>query len=340
MKCGSRKRFSICGVKTANREDVPFALAFFSEFKMQVHRTLPNGPLLDNCALTTGTFDGVHCGHQALIERLRSESLARGLSTVALTFEDMPICLLRPDVCPALLTLPQEKIRAFEKTGLDHLFIVPFTREIASQGARQWMQTWVDNIGLKLFVGGPDFALGRNREGTITQLSDLGGEMGFEVLALREKITEGDLPISSTRFRDLICQQGGVEKARAFLNRPYEVSGRVVTGQRLGRTIGFPTINIEPNPRKCVPLNGVYAVHAHWEGRSYLSALNIGLRPTVDGTRRQIEFHVIDQKIETPPKEVTLEFVSRLRGERKFASLQSLAEQLKEDVARIRLLAT
>ncbi len=298
---------------------------------MQVHRVLPTHKILDKCALTIGTFDGVHRGHQALIGRLKEEADARGLQTVALTFDDMPICLLRPEVCPLLLTLAEEKIAAFAQTPLDHLFIVPFTREIAGQGAREWMQSWVDNIGLKLFVGGPDFALGRNREGTIDQLALLGKELGFEALSLAGKLLEGDFPISSTRCRQII-ERGEVERSTAFLNRPYRLSGHVVAGQRLGRTIGFPTINIEPDSRKCLPSHGVYAVRVSWNSQTFPAALNIGMRPTVNGLNRQIEFHVLHQIIDIAPTQVEIEFVARMRDEHKFPDLNALKTQLKLDV--------
>ena len=287
--------------------------------------------MLSNCALTIGTFDGVHRGHQLLIARLREEAGKRSLKAVALTFDDMPICLLRPEVCPALLTLPDEKIAAFAQTPLDHLFVVPFTRAIADQEAHQWMQSWIETIGMKLFVGGPDFALGRERRGTISQLRAIGAHLGFEALALEGKLVEGDAAISSTRSRDVI-ERGEVARAPSFLGRPYHLSGRVVSGQQLGRTIGFPTINIEPDNRKCVPRHGVYAARAFWQGHSYPVALNIGVRPTVDGSKRQIEFHVLDHAISTPPQTVEIEFVARLRDETKFNTLQDLTRQLEQDV--------
>ncbi len=300
---------------------------------MQVHRALPTQKILDDCALTIGTFDGVHRGHQLLIENLKNRADQRGLQTAALTFDDMPICLLRPDVCPALLTLADEKIEAFAQTPLDHLFIVPFTREIAAQNARAWMQNWVDNIGLKLFVGGPDFALGRNREGTIARLGEIGQELGFEAIALSAKLVEDEAPISSTRSRNAI-ENGEVERAPAFLGHFYRVGGRVVSGQQLGRTIGFPTINVEVNPRKCLPLDGVYAVRASWNGQSYPAALNSGMRPSVNGLHHQIEFHVINRDIAVTPGHVQIEFVARMRAETKFQGLPELQQQLKVDVER------
>ena len=298
---------------------------------MEVYRTLPSKRVLDGCAFTIGTFDGVHRGHQMLVSQLKHEADKRGLQTVALTFDDMPICLLRPEVCPLLLTLPDEKIAAFAKTSLDHLFVVPFTREIASQGAYEWMEMWVENIGLKLFVGGPDFALGRNREGTITRLNEIGQDLGFDAISLQGKLIEDNAPISSTRSRNAI-ESGHVELGPAFLGHFYRMGGRVVKGQQIGRTIGFPTINIEPDPRKCLPQNGVYAVRAYWGNQSYPAALNSGLRPTVDGLQHQIEFHVIGQDILLPPHHVEIEFVARLRDESKFKDLSDLQNQLKKDI--------
>lgn len=324
---GNPKRFSICDSLSRERKDYLL--------KMQVHRFLPEKRILDNCALTIGTFDGVHRGHQLLIEKLKAEADKRGLQSAALTFDDMPICLLRPDVCPLLLTLRDEKIEAFAKTPLDHLFIVPFTHEIASQGARQWMQKWVDNIGLKLFVGGPDFALGRNREGTIPRLKEIGADLGFEAMSLEGKLTESFEPISSTRSR-IAIQNGDVERAPALLGHFYRVIGRVVAGQQLGRTLGFPTINITAESRKCLPRDGVYAIRAFWGDQSYPAALNSGFRPTVNGIQHQIEFHVVDREIFGAPSHVEIEFVSRLRGETKFDGLESLQRQLKIDVRQVR----
>jgi riboflavin kinase/FMN adenylyltransferase len=289
--------------------------------------------MLESCALTVGTFDGVHRGHQKLVARLKKEADARGLPCAALTFVDMPYCLFRPEDCPPLLTLAEEKIAAFAQTPLDHLFIVPFTRAIADQNAAQFMAYWVEKIGLKLFVGGPDFALGRGREGDINALRLIGNDLGFETLALEEKLVEEGAPISSTRSRGII-EAGHVELAREFLGRPYKMAGKVVTGDQIGRTIGVPTINILPHARKCIPQNGVYAVRATFENeaQSRRAVLNIGMRPTVGGLKRQIEFHVLDANIETPPENAELEFVARLREEKRFDGLDTLVTQIKADM--------
>ncbi len=308
---------------------------------MQVHRALPTRKLLESCALTIGTFDGVHRGHQSLVARLKREAKSRHLPCAALTFEDMPYCLFKPDECSPLLTLANEKIAAFARTPLDHLFIVPFTREIADQSARQFMAMWRETISLKLFVGGPDFALGRGREGDMAALRQIGGELGFETLALEGKLLENGAPISSTRARGII-EAGQVELARQFLGRSYQMAGEVVSGDQIGRTIGVPTINLAPHPRKCVPKNGVYAIQARFDGETQNrnGVLNIGMRPTVGGLKKQIEFHVLDAEIETPPKNVEIEFVARLRDERRFDGLEALVAQMKLDMDAAREILT
>jgi riboflavin kinase/FMN adenylyltransferase len=160
----------------------------------------------------------------------------------------------------------------------------------------------------------------------------LGEELGFEARALDEKLIAAGAPISSTRCRELV-RIGEVELAREFLGRPYRMSGNVVAGQQIGRTIGVPTINFEPNPRKCVPPHGVYAIRARFVDESLWrnAALNIGMRPTVGGLQRQIEFHVLDETIGEAPAQVEIEFVARLRDERRFENLDALVAQMKRD---------
>ncbi len=300
---------------------------------MQVHRALPRSKILGGLALTVGTFDGVHRGHQLLAQTLHDEARKRGLQSAALTFDDMPYCFFASDACPKLLSLADEKIEVFAQyMPLDHLFIVPFSREIADTSARDFLERWVRKANLKLFIGGPDFALGRGREGTISQLAELGRELGFEARGLDAKLAEADSPISSTRARAVV-ERGEVERAPAFLGRLYRMSGRVVTGDKIGRTIGAPTINLEVSERKCIPKNGVYAIRVRFDDSSEWksAALNMGMRPTVGGLRKQIEFHVLDEHIETAPELVEIEFVARLRDEQKFGGLDELRAQMSRD---------
>lgn len=302
---------------------------------MHVYHELPVAPLSlpQNIALSIGTFDGVHRGHQLLIEVLNREAQLRHLTSAVLTFQDMPYCHFRPDDCPHLLTLPHEKIAAFEPLQVGHLFIVPFNEQIAKQSARDFCASLKRNLGVKLLVVGPDFALGKGREGDVAALRDLGRELDFEVVVLDEKLLDEERAISSTRVREAV-ENGEVETAARLLGHPFSLEGEVVSGQQLGRKIGFPTINIQPHSRKVLPQNGVYAVRAFFdeEKLSHRAALNIGVRPTVDGLKQTIEFHVIGETIETAPQQVRLEIAARLRAEQKFPGLEALVEQIKKDV--------
>jgi riboflavin kinase/FMN adenylyltransferase len=199
---------------------------------MRVLEQLPTAPLETPCALTIGTFDGVHRGHASLIEKLKSEAAHRQLPTAVLTFSDMPYCYFKPEECSRLLTLPQEKIAAFEPLNIDNLLIVPFSRAIAEQSADEFVQqVLIKKLRVKLLVVGPDFALGKGRTGNIEALRALGGVQGFEVVVLTEKL-EDEGAISSTRVRECV-EHGDVVTANRLLGRPFELSGEVVSGQQI-----------------------------------------------------------------------------------------------------------
>ena len=304
---------------------------------MEIYTELPSQKILDRLALSVGTFDGVHCGHQRLIEVLRREAKARGLPSAVLTFQDMPYCFFRPDDCPRLLTLPREKIAAFERLGIDYLFIVPFDKQIANQSYEEFASGVLrDRLGLELLVAGPDFALGKNRDGNLDALKTLGQKIGFETCVLDEKIELENQAISSTRVRGCV-EKGEVEIAGEMLGRAFSFEGAVVTGKQLGRTIGVPTINLQIHPRKVLAAKGVYAAHAFFDGQStpHPAALSVGNNPTVsDENSIQIEFHVIEQTIAEAPKTARLELVAWLRSEEKFASLDALVAGMQNDIAR------
>ena len=315
---------------------------------MRVLETLPQFPETADCALTIGTFDGVHRGHALLLETLKSEAAARGLSAAALTFQDMPYCYFRPDDCPRLLTLPGEKRDAFAAFNLDALYLIPFNAQLAEQSAEEFAaRVLAKKLRAKLLVLGPDFALGKNRGGDVSTLRALGKTHGFEVVVLEKKLRD-DGDISSTRVRECV-ESGHLRTAARLLGRAFSLSGEVVSGQQLGRKIGVPTINIAPHPRKVLPENGVYAARAFFDNEASTRdaekssdaprdakdvALNIGWRPTVNGKNLSVEFHVIGENIETPPRFVILEIIERLRGEEKFDSLDALVSQMRRDIAR------
>ena len=325
---------------------------------MRFFDQLPREPGFSACALTIGTFDGVHRGHASLLQTLREEAAKRGLPSAVLTFEDMPYCYFKPDECSRLLTLPDEKRAALESLEIDTLFLVPFDASIAERPASEFVREMlVKRIGMKLLVVGPDFALGKDRDGDVSALQRLGRECDFEVVVLREKLLDDAHPISSTRIRECV-ESGDVAQAARLLGRPFEMSGMVVSGRQLGRTIGVPTINLQLHPRKVTPSNGVYAARAifdetvnetpisprmsthaggnmpHRDNATHRAALNIGTRPTVGGDHTSIEFHVIGEEIPTPPKDARLQLIERLRDEHKFPDLPSLVAQMQSDIAR------
>ncbi len=302
---------------------------------MRVLESLPREPFSQPCALTIGTFDGVHRGHGLLIARLREEAARRDLPSAVLTFQDMPYCYFKPDECSRLLTLPDEKTAAFEPLQIDNLLIVPFDQSIAEQSAEEFAhRVLVEKLKTRLLVVGPDFALGKGRAGDIAALQTLGEKHGFEVVVLRDKL-EDEGAISSTRIRECV-EDGHMRTAARLLGRPFELSGEVVSGQQLGRTIGVPTINLQVHARKVLPSNGVYACHAFLDESStrLRAALNIGNRPTVSGQSLSVEFHVIGEDIPIAPKVARLQIIERLRDERKFAGLDELVGQMKLDIAR------
>jgi riboflavin kinase/FMN adenylyltransferase len=305
---------------------------------MQVHTSLPERRVLQSCALTIGTFDGVHRGHQLLVENLKQSATERDLPTAVFTFQDMPYCFLRPDDCPRLLTLPHEKIEAFAALKIDHLFIIPFDSHLANMPYDIFLgEILVAQLGLKLLTVGPDFALGKNRAGDVAALKAAGETLGFEVRVLDKKLIFGDAPISSTRVRAAV-ESGDIENAAQMLGHAFSLEGEVVTGKQLGRTIGVPTINLKTHARKVLPKNGVYAARAIFpDGSTHAAALSIGTNPTTDATDSiKIEFHVIDENIVTPPQSARLEIMARLRSEEKFDSLAALITQMQTDISKAR----
>ncbi|MBV9470049.1 MAG: riboflavin biosynthesis protein RibF [Abitibacteriaceae bacterium] len=308
---------------------------------MQLYNSLNTPPLMRQCALTIGTFDGVHRGHQELIKVLQREAKARNLPVTVLTFHDMPYYYFNTESCPRLLTLKHEKNEVFQSLLIDHLFNVPFDAAIAEQPAEFFVRDiLVRRLGLELLVVGPDFALGKGRHGNVPRLQALGQELGFDVVVLEQKVMDGDEPVSSTRIREAV-ESGDVSAAMRMLGRPFSFTGKVVSGKQLGRTIGVPTINLQLHPRKVIPAHGIYAARAWWgedkkphDKKPHRAALSIGSNPTVNGSGLNIEFHVIGEDIETPPETAYLEIIARLRDEQKFADLPTLVAQMQRDIAR------
>lgn len=282
-------------------------------------------------AVAIGVFDGVHRGHRTVIEQLVELATDRGLAPAALTFDPHPIAVLAPDRAPKLLSTIGQRIRALTNAGADIVGVLPFPviREMAPE------QFAGDVLGrhlnARVVAVGADFRFGRDRAGDLETLRSIGSEVGYEVLAVDLVSGDGHGPISSTRIRALLTS-GDVEGAANLLGHPYEVSGIVVEGDRRGRTIGFPTANLAVDEHIATPADGVYSAWAVCHGRIRPAVVNIGVRPTFDGTRRTIEAHLLEYDGDLYGKQVDIRFISRIRGERRFDSVDDLVAQIGLDV--------
>ena len=303
-------------------------------------------PFLGNAVVTSGTFDGVHVGHQQILRRLREVARLSGGPSVVITYWPHPRLVLAPPLSHPeprdlyLLNTLQERIEKLREAGVDYLLIVPFTKEFAAWTSEEYIQNiLLRTVGTATLVIGYDHRFGRNREGGFDYLSQHSGRYGMRV----EEIPREDVDavgVSSTRIRRAL-EAGDVQTAGRYLGYAYPFTGTVVKGQQLGRTIGWPTANIHcPEPLKLVPARGVYAVWARTAaGTRHPAMLNIGVRPTVGGNLAQtVEAHLLDFEGDLYDQALTVEFIARLRDERKFSSLDELKAQLARDAEAARIM--
>lgn len=299
---------------------------------MKVYRSLDELPKINNAIVTQGTFDGVHAAHKVILNRLKQIAKERNGETVVMTFDPHPRMVLFPDDHGLkLLHTLDEKIQALENEGVDHLIIIPFTKEFSRLTSMQFIRDIIVNkIGTQVLVIGYNHRFGKNREGSFEHLKEYSSLYGFDV----EEIPEHDIDevsVSSTRIRKAL-DEGDVMLASKYLGKPYVVTGTVVKGRQLGRTIGFPTANIKVGDiNKQIPADGVYAVKVFINSRTILGMLNCGVRPTVDGLTHAVEVHLFDFNEELYDTTLTIAFVDKLRNEMKFENLQALTNQLEND---------
>ncbi len=302
---------------------------------MKVYRSLDELPQIKNAIVTQGTFDGVHTAHKTIISRLKELARKHKGETVLMTFEPHPRMVLYPDDHGLkLLHSLDEKTEALEKAGVDHLIIIPFTREFSRLSSLQFIRDIIVNrIGTKILVIGYNHRFGKNREGAFEHLKEYSGLYGFEVEEIPPQEID-HLSISSTRIRKAL-EEGDVSTAEKYLGRPYSIHGVVEKGKQLGRKIGYPTANIRvSDPNKLVPADGVYAVRVNVNGMMYDGMLNCGFRPTVDGKRHATEVNIFDFENEIYNQDITVFYVDKLREEKRFNGLEELKKQLETDKLR------
>ncbi len=299
---------------------------------MRIYEGLEDFLPVPNAVVTSGTFDGVHLGHQKIIQRIREIARAVQGETVLITFWPHPRLVLYPtEHHLRLLSTFEEKANLLRQFGIDHLVTIPFTQEFSQMTSEQFIRkVLMEKIHTKKLVIGYDHRFGKNREGSFDYLQEHSSEFGFELEEISRQDVE-EIGVSSTKIRKAL-ESGDIRTATNYLGRPYELNGLVVKGQQIGRSIGFPTANIHiPNDYKLIPHDGVYAVEVKVEGDLYKAMLNIGNRPTVDGTRKTVEAHLFDFQGDLYNKLVTVYFREFIREEKKFESLEALKNQLVQD---------
>lgn len=289
--------------------------------------------------VTIGTFDGVHRGHRALIESTVDRARALGVRSTAVTFEPVPAAVLRPDRFPGRLCPAGEKIRHLADLGLDDIVTVTFDHELARQSPEEFMAA-VRATGLTELWVGEAFALGRDRAGGIDRLRSIGRHSGFDVHAVMRE-TDEDAVISSSAIRAAVLA-GDVARARRWLGRPFRVSGEVVLGARLGRTIGYPTANVKPPSELVALADGIYVSRTWLPGgtRPLGSMTYVGTRPTVNSGERLVETHLFDFDGDLYGQVIGVDMLERLRGDAVFDGLDALIAQLHSDEAAARSFLT
>ena len=301
---------------------------------MQVHTALNQLPAFKKAVITIGTFDGVHNGHKQVLYALKSTAQSVGGESVLITFDPHPRKVVSSAILGIrLLNTFEEKKKLLEKEGIDHLVIVPFTEKFANLSASEYIEEFlVAHFNPHTIIMGHDHQFGRNRQGNYALLASKAEQFGYLLKEIPKQVVE-DITISSTKIREHLSR-AAIASANQLLGYPFFFSGRVVHGNKIGRTLGYPTANLKiEDPEKIVPGNGIYAVYARPEGSDHLfkGMMSIGFRPTVDGKSRVIEVNIFEFDREIYDELLEVHMVAYLREEKKYESLQGLIEQLGKD---------
>lgn len=299
---------------------------------MAIFTDINSLPVFRNAVITIGTFDGVHLGHKVILDEVVKHAADMNGESILLTFEPHPRKLLFPDQPLKLLTPLEEKIALITATGIQHVVVVPFTKEFASLSADAYIKDFlVKKFEPACIVIGYDHHFGSDRKGNIEMLKAYAGDYHYKLYEIPAQLID-EAAVSSTKVRNAVTE-GRIADANAMLGRDYSLAGKVVKGAQLGKTLGFPTANLVPiDPEQLVPANGVYAVRVKYNEAWYDAMLNIGIRPTVSkDLQLHIEAHLFDFSSDLYDQELELAFVERLRDEQKFPSIDALREQLVRD---------
>lgn len=299
---------------------------------MRVFRGVENLPEFKNPVFTTGTFDGVHTGHQEIIRRINKLAADGNGENIILTFHPHPRMVLHQDDGNLkLLNTLEEKINLLSRYGVDNLVVTPFSKEFSQLTAEQYVENFIwKKFHPRKVVMGFNHRFGNHRAGDIQLMAAMGKKLGFEVEEIEAQMVE-NISVSSTKIRNAVTN-GEMETAKALLGHPYTLTGRVVTGEHLGKKLGFPTANLKiEDADKLIPANGVYAVLVRVDETLYGGMLNIGFRPTFNGKKQTIEVNIFDFNEEIYGMHIGVDLVASIRKEMKFNSADGLIQQLKKD---------
>ncbi len=292
------------------------------------------GKRFDKSVLTLGNFDGIHLGHQELVRMVIRRAKETGAVSMVVTFRPHPLKILAPEKCPPLISIYEEKIKLFERLGIDVLVKIPFTLEFSAMTPEDFVKDILcETLGAKEIFVGYNYRFGKGRKGDVRTLKRLGERFGFTVREVKQISLDNEV-ISSTKIRNLL-KEGDVEHAAKLLGRTYAITGIVVKGDGRGKGLGFPTANIAPK-HAIIPSDGVYAVRLSVRDRLYDGIANIGMRPTFEKNVLAIEVHVFDFNEDVYGEDISLYFIRKIREERKFKSADALVDQIRSDIASAR----
>ncbi len=299
---------------------------------MKLHNSTDNLPLFNNAVITIGTFDGVHCGHQQIIKTLKDTAAAAGGESVIITFHPHPRKVVTSVVTGVrLITTLQERIDLIAKAGIDHLVVVPFTDFFANQTAEEYISDFlVDKFHPHTIIIGYDHRFGKDRTGGYKLLEAKAPVYNYHLMEIPEHLLDA-VKVSSTNIRNAIIH-GNVDEANKLLGYPFFFEGEVVHGDKIGRTLGYPTANLKIlDDEKIVLGDGIYAVYADVDGKNYKGMMSIGFRPTINGKRRVVEVNLFDFNKEIYGQVIRVHVAKYLRSEVRFNGLEALKEQLHKD---------
>ena len=300
---------------------------------MEIEQELANLAPQKETILTIGVFDGLHAGHRHLLEKLKQRAAEKNLLSAVVTFNPHPQSVLHPQNELAWLSAVENRIKSLKELGINMVAVLSFTPKVAQLSAQEFIFLLKKQLRMQAIMVGPDFALGRGREGNIDLLRSLGREMKFSVEVIPPFTINGEV-VSSTLIRQALAQ-GDMRKVERLMGHYFQLGGKVITSDKRGRVLGFPTANFDIKPQQALPGNGIYATIAQVDGKQFPSATNVGIRPTFGEGEKMVETHLINYEGDLYGKEISVGFVQKLRDEQRFPSSEELKAQMGKDILEV-----